>query len=79
MNKVSHIQANQLKNFYRQQGNGYNEVPPPEVLSFSSTEKDASLTFMNSTSVQGVLIHHGRAFEVVASADSMQVCLFFET
>ena len=56
-------------------GNGYVEVPPPEVLSFSSPQNDAAITFINSTSIDGVVFQHGRAFDVAASADLLVVRL----
>ena len=59
--------------FYYQKGNGYVEVPPTDILSFSSPEKDAALTFINSTTVNGVLVQNGHAFDVVASDDLLRV------
>ena len=58
-----------------QKGNGDVDMPPPDILSFSSTENDAALTFINSTAVDGVLFQHGRGFDVVASDGLLQVIL----
>ena len=55
------------------QGNGDLEVSPPETLSFSSPNNDAAITFINSTSLNGVIFQHGRAFNIVASADFLVV------
>ena len=50
------------------------DVPPPtEILSFSSLKNDAAITFVNSTTVNGVVFQHDRAFDVVASADFLVV------
>jgi hypothetical protein len=50
-------------------GNGYVEVPPPDILTFSSPQNDAAITFINSTALDGVLFQHDRAFDIVASED----------
>ena len=58
------------------QGNGYDsnlEVSPPETLSLFSPKNDAAITFINSTTVNGVVFQHGRAFDIVASADFLVV------
>ena len=57
------------------QGHGYVEVPPPDVLSFSSPKNDAALTFINRTTLNGVLFGHGRVFDVVASENLLQVLM----
>ena len=49
------------------------EVPPPDILSFSSPHNDAAITFINKTAVNGVVFQHDRAFDVVASADMLVV------
>ena len=54
-------------------GDGYVEVPPPEVLSYSSTNDDAAITFINSTAVSGVVFQHHKAFDIVASAKALTV------
>lgn len=54
-------------------GNGYEEVQPPDILSFSSPKNDAAITFINSTAVNGVLFQHGHTFDVVASAELLVV------
>ena len=58
-----------------QKGNGDVDMPPPDILSFSGTENDAALTFINGTAVNGVLFQHGRGFDVVASDGLLQVIL----
>ena len=58
-----------------QMGNGDVDMPPPDILSFSSAENDAALTFINGTAVNGVLFQHGRGFDVVASDGLLQVIL----
>ena len=55
------------------QGNGYFEVSPPEILSFFGTKNDAAITFINSTAVNGVVFQHGLAFDIVASANLLEV------
>ena len=55
------------------QGDGYVEVPTPDILSFSSSKNDAAVTFINGTSANGVVFQHDRAFDFVASADSLVV------
>ena len=47
------------------------EVPPLDSLSFSSPKNDAA--FVNSTTVNGVLVQNGHAFDVVASDDLLRV------
>ena len=60
--------------FRDQKGNGgYEVVPPTEILSFTSPENDATITFINSTTVNGLLLQHGQAFDIVASEDYLQV------
>ena len=54
-------------------GEGYEEVLPPDILSFSSPNNDAAITFINSTAVNGVVFLHGRTFDVVASAELLVV------
>ena len=49
------------------------DLPIPEVVSFSSPDNDAAITFINKTTVDGVVFQHGRAFDIVASADSLVV------
>ena len=44
-----------------------------DILSFSSPKNDAALTFVNSTTVNGVLLNHGRAWDVVASDGLLKV------
>ena len=44
-----------------------------DILSFSSPEHDAALTFVNSTTVNGVLLKNGRAWDVVASDGLLKV------
>ena len=44
-----------------------------DILSFSSPENDAALTFVNSTTVNGVLLKNGRAWDVVASDGLLKV------
>ena len=58
-----------------QKGNGDVDMPPPDILSFSSTENNAALTFINATAVDGVLFQHGRGFDVEASDGLLQVIL----
>ena len=58
-----------------QKGNGDVDMPPPDILSFSSAENDAALTFINSTAVNGVIFQHGQAFDVVASDGLLKVIL----
>ena len=48
-------------------------APLPDILTFSSAESDAAITFINSTSVNGVVSQHGKAFDIVASADLLVV------
>ena len=56
------------------------DVPPPtKILSFSSPGNDAAITFINSTTVNGLLLQHGQAFDVVASEDSLQVLIDCKT
>ena len=55
------------------QANGYVEVSPPEILSFSSAKHDAAITFVNSTTVNGVVFHGNDTFDIVASADYLSV------
>ena len=55
------------------QGNGYLEVFPTKILSFSSPQNDAAITFINNTAVNGVVFQHSRAFDLVASADFLVV------
>ena len=50
-------------------GDGYVEVPTPSILSFSSPQNNAAITFINDTAVNGVVFQHGHAFDVVVSAD----------
>ena len=61
-----------------QKGNGDVDMPPPDILSFSSAENDAALTFINSTAVNGVIFQHGQAFDVVASDGLLKVILLPE-
>ena len=49
------------------------EVPPADILTYSTAKNDAALTFVNSTTVNGVLIHDGQAWDVVASDGLLQV------
>ena len=63
--------------FHHKKGNGYVHLPVPEVLSFASPDNDAAITFVNSTTVDGVVFQHGRAFDIVASADALVVSLHF--
>ena len=49
------------------------DVFPPEILSFSSLNNDAAITFINSTAVDGVLFQHSQAFDIAASADLLTV------
>ena len=47
----------------------------PDVLTFSSSESDAAITFVNSTTANGVVSQHGRTFDIVASANLLVVRL----
>ena len=49
------------------------EAPLPDVLTFVSPELDAAITFINSTTMNGVVSQHGKAFDIVASADLLVV------
>ena len=56
------------------------EAPLPDVLTFSSPDSDATITFINSTTVNGLIFQHGKAFDIVASADLLSVrniCVLF--
>ena len=44
-----------------------------DILSFSSPKNDAALTFVNSTTVNGVLLKNGQAWDVVASDGFLKV------
>ena len=44
-----------------------------DILSFSSPKNDAALTFVNSTTVNGVLLKNGCAWDVVASDGLLKV------
>ena len=44
-----------------------------DILSFSSPKNDAALTFVNSTTVNGVLLKNGQAWDVVASDGLLKV------
>ena len=55
------------------QGNDDLEVSPPETLSYFSAQNDAAITFINRTTLNGVVFQHSRAFNIVASADFLVV------
>ena len=55
------------------QGNDDMETPLPDILTFSSLNNDAAITFVNSTTVNGVVFQHNKAFDIVASADLLVV------
>ena len=57
------------------QGKDLIETPQPDILSFYSPDNDAAITFINSTTVNGLVFQHGRAFDIVASADLLVVSL----
>ena len=59
--------------FCIQKGNGYTEIEPPDILTFSSPKNDAAITFINSSAVNGVVFQHGHAFDVVASSKLLVV------
>ena len=59
--------------WFHPKGNGYVEVPIPDILSFSSPDNDAAITFINSTTMNGVVFQHNRAFDVIASANLLVV------
>ena len=44
-----------------------------DIISFSSPLNDAALTFVNSTTVNGVLLKNGQAWDVVASDGLLKV------
>ena len=44
-----------------------------DILYFSSPKNDAALTFVNSTTVNGVLLKNGQAWDVVASDGFLKV------
>ena len=48
-------------------------APSQTIFTFSSPESDATITFINSTTVNGVVSQHGKAFDIVASADALEV------
>ena len=49
------------------------EVPPADILTYTSPKNDAALTFVNSTTVNGVLLKNGQAWDVVASDGFLKV------
>ena len=44
-----------------------------DIVCFSSSKNDAALTFVNSTTVNGVLLKNGQAWDVVASDGLLKV------
>ena len=44
-----------------------------DILYFSSPKNDAALTFVNSTTVNGVLLKNGQAWDVVPSDGFLKV------
>ena len=44
-----------------------------DIVYFSSSKNDAALTFVNSTTVNGVLLKNGQAWDVVASDGLLKV------
>ena len=53
------------------------EPPLQDILTFSSLSNDAAITFINSTTVIGVVYRHDKAFDIVASADMLTVIMAF--
>ena len=47
--------------------------PIADILTFASPDSDAAITFINSTTANGVVFQHGMSFDMTATADLLVV------
>ena len=55
------------------QGKDNSQAPLPDILTFASPDSDAAITFINSTTANGVVFQHGMSFDMTATADLLVV------